>query len=145
MTEIMNAADADNLINQVIDWAISEVDIVGVALVGSHARAEARPDSDIDLVIITSDPTPYIGDMSWIGTFGEVKRYKVEAWGNLTSLRVFFRGGPEVEFGITSREWVAIPPDIGTARVVADGMRILVDPEGFLARLQMAVYRRETT
>ena len=114
----MNTTSVDNLINQFTDWAKSEVEIIGVALVGSHARGEAKPDSDIDLVIITSDPTSYINDLSWIGTFGEIKRYKVEDWGLLISLRVFFSGGPEVEFGIASLEWAAIPPDAGTARVV---------------------------
>jgi len=94
----MKKGDAKNFINQVIDWAKSEKGVLGVALVGSHARGEARLDSDIDLVIISSDPYRYIDDSSWISSFGEIKNCKTEDWGILTSLRVFFLGGLEVEF-----------------------------------------------
>ena len=141
----MKTEGAENLINQVIDWAKSEEGVLGVALVGSHARGEARLDSDIDLVIISSDPYRYIDDSSWICSFGEIKNCKTEDWGILTSIRVFFCVGLEVEFGFSSLEWVAIPPDSGTAEVVADGMKILLDPKSLLARLQEEVARKEST
>jgi len=140
----MKNKTAEDFISQVIDWAQSEENVIGLALVGSHARGEARPDSDIDLVIIASDPAGYINNLSWIESFGEVERCNPEDWGILTSLRVFFRGGLEVEFGISGLEWAAIPPDVGTAEVVADGMKILFDPEGLLARLQEVAHQRET-
>ncbi len=141
----MKTEGAENLINLVIDWAKSEEGVLGVALVGSHARGEARQDSDIDLVIISSDPYRYIDDSSWISSFGEIKSCKTEDWGILTSLRVFFRDGLEVEFGFSSLEWVAIPPDSGTAEVVADGMKILFDSKGLLTRLQEEVSRKEAS
>ena len=141
----MKTNGAENLINQVIDWAKSEEGVLGVALVGSHARGEERLDSDIDLVIISSDPYKYIDDSSWISSFGEIKSCKTEDWGILTSLRVFFFGGQEVEFGLTSLEWVVIPPSSGTAEVVANGMKILLDSKGLLARLQEEVSREEAT
>ena len=37
-------------------WAASQPDIVAVGLAGSHARGAARPDSDVDLVILSTDP-----------------------------------------------------------------------------------------
>jgi len=141
----MKIENAENLINQVIDWAKSEEGVLGVALVGSHARGEARLDSDIDLVIISSDPHSYIDDPSWISSFGEINSCKTEDWGILTSLRVFFHSGLEVEFGLSSLEWVAIPPDSGTAEVIVDGMKILLDSKGLLARLQEEVTRKEAT
>ncbi len=141
----MKTEGAEDFINQVIDWAKSEEGVLGVALVGSHARGEARLDSDIDFVIISSDPCRYVDDSSWICSFGEIKSCKTENWRILTSLRVFFRDGLEVEFGFSSLEWVAIPPDSGTAEVVADGMKILLDSKNLLARLQEEVARKEST
>ena len=141
----MKTEGAEDFINQVIDWAKSEEGVLGVALVGSHARGEARLDSDIDFVIISSDPCRYVDDSSWICSFGEIKSCKTENWRILTSLRVFFRDGLEVEFGFSSLEWVAIPPDSGTAEVVADGMKILLDSTSLLARLQEEVARKEST
>ena len=51
----------------------------------------------------------------------------------VTSLRVFYQDGLEVEFGIITAEWAALPPDNGNARVIAGGMQILVDKAGLLA------------
>jgi aminoglycoside 6-adenylyltransferase len=56
----------------------------------------------------------------------------------VTSLRVYYTEGLEVEFGMTTLAWAAVPVDPGTRHVVAHGMRILWDREGLLARLQEA-------
>jgi len=78
---------AQSLIDQVTDWAKSEQEqnIVGAALVGSYARDEAKPDSDIDLVIIALEPCKYLNNTAWIEQFGEVSSYELEDWGLLTS------------------------------------------------------------
>jgi predicted nucleotidyltransferase len=49
-------------------WVLGRDDIVGIALMGSWARRGARPDSDVDLVLVVSDPARSIGDLSWIAT-----------------------------------------------------------------------------
>ena len=123
----------------VTDWALCQPTISGVALVGSHARREARPDSDIDLVLVCSDPQVFLSNTSWLSRFGEVVTCQTEDWGLVTSLRVVYRERFEVEFGITSLVWAALPVDSGTKRVVLNGMRIHLDRDGYLARLQKAV------
>jgi len=40
---------AEKCIEKVRQWACAEDKISALALVGSHARQQARPDSDIDL------------------------------------------------------------------------------------------------
>jgi predicted nucleotidyltransferase len=47
---------ADRLIEAVAAWARRRDDVLGLALVGSHARGEARIDSDIDLALLVADP-----------------------------------------------------------------------------------------
>jgi len=39
-----------------VQWASVREDVQAIALVGSYARDETRDDSDIDLVILTSQP-----------------------------------------------------------------------------------------
>jgi hypothetical protein len=56
----------------------------------------------------------------------------VEDWGLVTSLRVYYEGGPEVEYGLTSSEWASEPVDEGTSQVFSDGMQILLDKAGLL-------------
>ena len=118
--------------DKVTHWAESQAEIMGLALVGSYARNEARVDSDIDLVLVTSHPQHFTNDPAWIKNFGLVKSYAVEDWGLVTSLRVYYENGLEVEYGVTSSEWVNIPIDAGTRKVISDGMQILVDKRGLL-------------
>ncbi|MBZ0291335.1 MAG: nucleotidyltransferase domain-containing protein [Anaerolineae bacterium] len=130
-------------IERFAQWAGDQSDIQAVALVGSYARGTAREDSDVDLVIVTSDPKLYLNDNAWVDSFGSVQSIQHEDWGLVQSKRVMYEGGLEVEFGITTTEWTQTEAvDPGTAAVVSDGMRILYDPHGVLHALQTAVDRR---
>ena len=123
------------ILSGVRSWAASQAGVVGVALVGSHARGEARPDSDVDLVLLCQAPDDLVRDTSWVRGFGEVTAIQVEQWGRVTSLRVYYLDGVEVEFGLTTSEWAEIPADPGTRNVIAPGMRVLFDRDGALGRL----------
>jgi predicted nucleotidyltransferase len=121
------------LLARVESWAAAEVGIAAVALVGSHARGEATPESDIDLILLAYEPASYLNSIPWIGAFGEPVRHEVEDWGRATSLRVWYADGLEVEFGLTGPDWGADPADEGTASVIRDGIRILYDPGDVLS------------
>jgi predicted nucleotidyltransferase len=108
--------DVGELLDRVTRWAAARSDLIGLALVGSHARGEARPDSDIDLVLLA----------------------------RRTSLRVHYEDGLEVEYGLTSSAWATPPIDEGTARVISGGMRILLDREGLLESALDVIGRRES-
>ncbi len=116
-------------------WAEQQPDIEGVVLVGSHARGAARPDSDIDLVVLTTDPRRYLDDISFPGQFGPVARWVEEDWGRVTSLRVWYQDGMEVEYGFTQPDWASSPLDAGTQRVISDGARVVFDQRGTLDRV----------
>ena len=90
-----------DFLNAFVTWASAHDDLQGIALVGSYARGEARDDSDIDLVILTDQPQAYLEDLKWIERFGTVKEYQTEDYGKLTSIRVFYQNGYEVEYGST--------------------------------------------
>jgi predicted nucleotidyltransferase len=128
-----------DFLDRVTEWAAHQPAIAGVALVGSHARGEARPDSDIDLVLLCMEPDAFLTETSWINHFGAVETCQTEHWGRVTSLRVYYKACIEVEFGLTSLGWAALPVDPGTKHVVAQGMRILWDQAGLLGRLRDAV------
>jgi predicted nucleotidyltransferase len=114
-------------------WARQRPDIAGVFLVGSHARGDATSDSDIDLVILTSEPEPYLDDVSWVSQFGTARSVDREDWGKVQSLRVFYAGGPEVEYGITTPDWASHPVPQRTQEVLAGGMKLLFDRTGVFA------------
>ncbi|MBN2460872.1 MAG: nucleotidyltransferase domain-containing protein [Candidatus Cloacimonetes bacterium] len=121
-----------NLLHAVTRWAENNPDLLGVALVGSYARGKAKIDSDVDLVFLALNPEDLITKPEWIKEFGDVESLRFEDWGILTSLRVFYQGGFEVEYGITTSEWAREPLAEGTRQVIANGMKILLDRYGLL-------------
>jgi hypothetical protein len=83
-------------------------------------------------VLLTTEPKRCLEDTSWVSAFGTSRRIAVEHWGNVTSVRVHYDAGPEVEFGITTPDWAASPIDAGTRRVIQDGIVVLLDLDGAL-------------
>jgi hypothetical protein len=132
------ATKVSDLIAVVCVWAEQHPSVTAVALAGSHAHGRARPDSDIDLVILADEPDPLRRD-EWLHAFGKVKNCATEQWGVLTSHRVNYEEHGEVEIGIASSSWADIPVDPGTERVVADGIIVISDAQGRLTRLIAAV------
>jgi len=130
MKDNVNAA---SFLQQLIDWAVTQADVVAVALVGSHGRGDARPDSDVDIIILCFSPPRLLGSR-WPWSFGDIASCKMEDYGALKSLRVFYRNGLEVEFGIAERSWIHTPLDEGTRRVLNDGVRVLHDPEALFEK-----------
>ena len=104
-------------------------------LLGSYARGTAHQDSDVDLVVLTTTPAQYTADVNWARRFGKVANHEIEHWGRVTSLRVRYESGLEVEFGFATPDWAAKPLDEGTRRLVAGGLRVLVDRNAVLADL----------
>ena len=118
---------ANEFIEHFTHWVSARSDILATALVGSHARNAAREDSDVDLVIITNDPQKYLTQTEWTGTFGIVAKQQIEEYGMLTSLRVWYESGLEVEYGFTIPAWAQTPLDEGTREVIEGGMQILFE------------------
>lgn len=137
-----------NKLVQVIDfiedfmrWSKKRKDIRAVALVGSYAREAATESSDVDLVIIAEKPQEYITNTEWIRVFGKAIAQKVEDYGKLTSLRVWYESGLEIEYGFTTRDWAKTPLDKGTKQVIDDGMRVLFEKEALLSLHETPTHR----
>ena len=127
-------ADVQEFLNGFVRWASDQPDVHGVAVVGSYARGEARADSDIDFVILTDQPETYLHDIQWMEQFGSVAKHQTEDYGKLTSLRVWYQNGVEVEYGITTPDWAAIPLDAGTQEVMRGGIKVLFERGRLLSR-----------
>jgi predicted nucleotidyltransferase len=130
------ARHVSSLLTHLATWAPTRADLLAVGVVGSYARGTPHADSDLDLILLTASPDRFLHQRSWIRTFGSYRSITVEDWGDVTALRVVFRSGLEVEFGIARRSWARVPPDAGTGQVVRDGLLVLHDPSRWLGRLQ---------
>jgi len=130
----MDRERISSFLTQVSDWAARQPDILALALVGSHARGAATETSDVDLVILAQDPSRYLEDQGWLEKFGLAQSVQLEPYGKLTSIRVWYADGLEVEYGLTGEEWADDPLDPGSRRVMEGGMRVLFERGDLLSR-----------
>lgn len=119
-----------NIIEALRQWAQEETSIESVILVGSWARGTNRPDSDMDLCILTARREGLLAETHFPSLFGKVCRQQTEYYGACTSVRVWYEGGTEIEFGLVEPSWIALPLDEGTRRVLSDGYCVLYDRAG---------------
>jgi predicted nucleotidyltransferase len=133
--------EVEALLDRAAGWARARPDVVALALVGSWARGAERPDSDVDLVVLTDDPAAYLEHDEWVEALAPgAELVRTGDWVAIVERRLRLSSGLEVEVGIGRTSWAeAHPVDPGTKRVVRDGMRPLYDPCGVLAALQRAV------
>ena len=121
--------EVERFLSRVCAWSLQRPDVVSVALVGSWACGLPGMDSDVDLVVLTTDKTAYLREESWVAELDGTLIIPTQDWGPLyTQRRFVLPSGLEVEFGVAPPAWAAVDPSIG-------GLRTLHDPEGVLARL----------
>jgi uncharacterized protein len=136
--------DEERIIETIVNWAKEQPTVQAVAVVGSYARGTARADSDLDVVVLTTNPQSFRAETAWLEAAigAPVRRWQDEDYGQLWSRRLWLeQNSGEIELGFTSPSWAAVHPLPGTGRVIADGCRILHDPRKILGRLCAAVDR----
>lgn len=87
-----------NIIEALRQWAQEETSIESVILVGSWARGTNRPDSDMDLCILTARREGLLAENHFPSLFGKVCRQQTEYYGPGTSVQGpgMRRGGDRV-------------------------------------------------
>jgi aminoglycoside 6-adenylyltransferase len=126
------------LIERIIKWAEGQPDISVVIIIGSRARVKQPADewSDLDALIVTSDPEYYLSKTDWLSKIGRPLLTFLEpaATGGFMERRVLFEGMLDVDFSIIPRENVqqllkdGVPPQI--VEIFNRGARVLVDRNG---------------
>lgn len=111
--------------------------INSVVLVGSYAREEAKEDSDINLVIISTTPRLLLEDENFINEFGKVTKVQKENYGRVTSIRVWYENNMEVEFQVTSPLWISRPLDEDALKVLKDGYRVILDKRNYFTNMNI--------
>lgn len=109
-------------------WASNQPDVISVVVVGSYAAGRARMGSDLDLVILSERVEEHLADLAFVqGIASGGRVVRCEQWGPMHERRVRLESGLIVEFGVSTPAWAALPLDAGTAKVLSDGCRIVVD------------------
>ena len=132
--------EINGFLEKVRKWAAPQSNIKVILLVGSYARGQAHDESDIDLVMLTDEPEKDLQVPSFAGTFGSIDRIEKEYWGRVTSFRIWYQDGFEVELGITTPDWIFDDPlDAGTLRTITGGAEVVTDKTGKVERIIASV------
>lgn len=131
--------DVERFLASLVAFAEARDDVRAVALVGSRARGVARPDSDVDVVMLSTEPETYTDGDDWIRRFPGATLLATRRWGALRERRLLLGNGIEVDFGVACPSWASTQPlDPGTAQVARDGLVVLHDRDGLLAQVVAA-------
>ena len=134
----------DIFLEKVKNWAETQKDITAIVLVGSYARGQEREDTDVDLIIMTVEPDKYLNDPSFVHNFGDISTMEKENWGRVISYRTWYKDSFEVEFGITTPDWITDDPlDAGTLRVIRDGAEVVLDRTSGLQEIIASVNKNK--
>ncbi len=133
----------EEFFHELKEYARNTSHIESVLIVGSYARGTNKERSDLDIVIITSNKAGMIANRDFIQEFGVVYRQQTEYYGACTSIRVWYKDGKEVEFGIVEPSWISMPLDAGTSQVLSDGYKIIIDKKRHVEDLSFSVHFNE--
>lgn len=123
-------------INKLKEFAINDSHIESIIIVGSYARGTNKETSDLDLCMIVTNKNKMIENSDFTKVFGEIDKKQIEYYGACTSIRVWYKNGLEVEFGIVEPSWVSIPLDNGTYKVLCDGYKVIIDKKKYFQNLE---------
>ncbi len=138
----MSSAEVESIIALITNWARQRPDIAGLAMIGSWARGSARPDSDLDFVLLTERVNEFRRDRDWPDAMAwdragfTLESFEDAAYGAVWSRHFTLAPRAALELSFAAPSWASLDPiDPGTRRIVEAGWRILVDKAGALADL----------
>jgi len=135
----------DDLIERITEWGANTPDVRAALILGSRARSDHPADawSDLDVLVFARDFGQFIESETWLAAIGPYWLTFIERTGNGESWerRTLYEGGLDVDTAFYPAELLDgldtnIPPDV--ADVLRRGVRILVDKDGHLERVQQA-------
>jgi aminoglycoside 6-adenylyltransferase len=132
-------ASLAELQERIVAWAEAASDVRGVLMVGSQARIDRPADewSDLDLVLIATDPDRYLDSTEWLAAIGPAWVSFVEGTIVRTrERRVLFEGARDVDFNFfTPEQFQQIFHARPASTVLHRGARVLVDKDGLFPPL----------
>jgi len=142
----MKIAHVNALTAAVANWAIERNDIRAMAMLGSWVRGNPRPDSDLDLLLLSELAPDYQRCNTWLTAIDfqnagfRLHSNESAVYGVVWSQHVHLLPAADLELTFAQCLWAHTDPvDAGSRVVVEDAFRIIFDRDGILAKLVDAV------
>lgn len=138
----MDEGRAHDLILMIQRVVEARNDLRALAVCGSWARGNPRPDSDLDMLIVAEDAAQWRDEHNWVSRLAykqarfAYRSHTTATYGDVWSAHIRLEPDAELELTFASTAWACVDPvDPGTRKVVSDSFKIVVDKDGRLARL----------
>lgn len=108
--------DSDQIVRNVVDATVAAVGPERIILFGSRARGDARPDSDLDLLVVAGDSFSAQRTRQ-----SELRKIRRALWGIRIPVDILLYSNDEI------REWADSPNDV-IARSLREGLSVYKRP-----------------
>ena len=142
----MQLTDVNAITAAVASWAIDRNDIRAMAMLGSWVRGNPRPDSDLDLLLLSDLAADCQRSETWLTAINfqnagfRLQSNESAFYGVVWSQHLRLLPAADVELTLARCSWASTDPiDIGTRVIVKDAFQIIFDRDGILAKLVGAV------
>jgi uncharacterized protein len=142
----MKLADVNAVTAAIASWAIERNDIRAVAMLGSWVRGNPRPDSDLDLLLLSELALDYQRSQTWLTAIDfqnagfRLQSTESAFYGVVWSQHLHLLPAAEVELTFARCSWASTDPvDTGTRVIVKDAFQIIFDRASILTKLVGAV------
>ncbi|WP_053375902.1 hypothetical protein [Paenibacillus sp. FJAT-27812] len=127
--------DHYKLMYEFVKWAGEQSHIAGIALVGPCADDENEEDSNLSFLLISDKKTKTLEAILHQFPFEPIEQATKEEWGLLTSFRIEYASGMEVEYGVAGEEWLRLPLDQEMGDTVMKGFKVIWDREELFVQI----------
>lgn len=126
----------DELIKKFVSWAKTSCDVKSVFVVGSRSRIDHPADeySDLDLVMVVTNPEYFLSSDQWLESIGDYWASFIERTtvGGGKERRVLFENALDVDFAIFSEKgFEQVIEKNEVQAVFKRGFRVLLDKNGW--------------
>jgi len=122
------------IVDNFINWASTQNNIIGVMIIGSQARDDHPADkwSDLDLWIITTDPDLYLSATGWIEKIEKpLITFQQGVLDSGRERKVLFTNGLDVDFAFdTPEQFQKSLQDTTILDIIRRGINIILDKDG---------------
>ena len=136
----------EEIVERFVAWSRTEDAVRAAVVIGSRARTDHPADewADLDIVIWSTDPTPYLASAAWTAALGDpwISFVVTSPDSRVRERRILFAGGRDVDAAFVDPKAATQPDETlaDLARVIfGRGVRVLLDKDGVVAEMLAAV------
>ncbi|OMF21463.1 hypothetical protein BK133_28260 [Paenibacillus sp. FSL H8-0548] len=121
--------DHYKLMYEFVMWAGGQSHIAGIALVGPCADDENEEETDLSLLLISDKKAKTVEAILHQFQFEAIDELTKEERGPLTSLRISYASGIDMELGVAEEAWLHAPLEQAAEFAFIQGFKVLLEQE----------------